>query len=356
MGLVLVMNAGSTSVKMRLVDEDGAATTIDSPDDAPADVEAVGHRIVHGGERFRAPALLDDATLDELDDLSALAPLHNGPALRLAREARRRFANVPHVAAFDTALHATIPEEASTYAVPRAWREDWGIRRYGFHGLSVQWAAERAAVMLGERPGRLVVCHLGGGASATAVREGRSVDTTMGFSPLEGLVMATRAGSLDPDVPVHLVLRRGLAPDEVEHALNEESGLLALAGKEGMREVEAAAEEGDARATLALDVHDHRLAAGVAAMAASLGGLDALVFTGGAGEKSARLRAAASRRLAFLGVAVDAGLNDAAEPDADVSPPDAAVRTLVLRAREEIVIARAVRRVLAEGRPGRGGS
>ncbi len=354
MGLVLVMNAGSTSVKLRLVDEDGAATAIDSADDAPGGVEAVGHRIVHGGERFHAPALLDDATLDELDDLSALAPLHNGPALELAREARRRFADVPHVAAFDTAFHATIPEEASTYAVPRGWREDWGIRRYGFHGLSVQWAAERAAAMLGKPPARLVVCHLGGGASATAVRDGRSVDTTMGFSPLEGLVMATRAGSLDPDVPVHLVLRRGLAADEVERALNEESGLLALAGKGGMREVETAAEGGDARAALALDVHDHRLAAAVAAMAASLGGLDALVFTGGAGEKSARLRAAAAARLAFLGVAVDAGLNHGAEPDAEVSPPDAAVRTLVVRAREEVVIARAVRRVLAEGPLGRG--
>jgi acetate kinase len=354
MGLVLVMNAGSTSVKLRLVDEEGGATPIDSPDDAPAGVEAVGHRIVHGGERFREPVLLDDSVLDELEELSALAPLHNAPALRLAREARRRLPGVPHVAAFDTAFHAGIPAEASTYAVPLAWREDWHVRRYGFHGLSVEWAAERSAAMLGAIPARAVVCHLGGGASATAVRDGRSVDTTMGFSPLEGLVMATRAGSLDPDIPVHLVLRRGVAPEAVERALNEESGLLALAGRAGMRGVEAAAAAGDERAALALAVHDHRLAGAVAAMAASLGGLDALVFTGGAGEGSPRLRAAAARRLAFLGVAVDAARNGAAEPDADVSADGAAVRTLVVRAREELVIARAVRRVLATRPPDTG--
>ena len=346
MRAVLVVNAGSTSVKLSLVGDDGDATSLASLDDAPGDLEAVGHRVVHGGARFSAPALLDDATMDALEGLEALAPLHNGPALRIAREARRRLPSVPHVAVFDTAFHATIPEEATTYAVPRPWR-DGGIRRYGFHGLSVEWSTERAAAMLGSPPERLVVCHIGGGASATAVRDGRSVDTTMGFSPLEGLVMATRAGSLDPDIPLHLILRRGTAPEVVERALNEESGLLALSGTGDMREVEAAAAAGDGDAARALAVHDHRLAGAVAAMVAALGGIDALVFTGGAGEGSARLRAEAAARLAFLGVAVDPGRNTSAEPDADVSSPGAAVRTLVVRAREEVVIARAARRVLA---------
>jgi acetate kinase len=351
MGAVLAVNAGSTSVKLRLVGEDGRASAVGSIDEAPGDLDAVGHRIVHGGERFREPALLDDAAMEALAGLSALAPLHNGPALRIAREARRRLPGVPHVAAFDTAFHATIPEEARTYAVPRAWR-DLGIRRYGFHGLSAEWVTERAAAMLGAPPSRLVVCHIGGGASATAVRDGRSVDTTMGFSPLEGLVMATRPGSLDPDVPLHLILRRGLAPEAVEHALNEESGLAALAGTGDMRAVEAAAAAGDPGAARALAVHDHRLAGAVTAMAAALGGLDALAFTGGAGEGSPRLRAEAARRLAFLGVGVDPSRNTSAAPDAEISAPGAGVRTLVVHAREEVVIARAARRVLATMSPG----
>jgi acetate kinase len=352
---VLVMNAGSTSVKLAVVGEDNEVAAIDDAGQAPAELAAVGHRIVHGGERFREPLVLDDAAVEALEGLSALAPLHNGPALGIVREARQRFPGIPHVAVFDTAFHATIPEEASTYAVPSAWRA-MGIRRYGFHGLSVEWSAERAAALLGAPPARLVVCHIGGGASATAVREGRSVDTTMGFSPLEGLVMATRAGSLDPDIPLHLILRRGHAAAEVEHVVNEEGGLLALAGTGDMRAVEAAAGDGDGDAARALAVHDHRLAGAVGALAASLGGLDALVFTGGAGEGSARLRGEAARRLAFLGVAVDPGRNTGVTPDAEISAPGAGVRTLVVRAREEVVIARAVRRRLgsppsSEGEP-----
>jgi len=353
MGPVLVMNAGSTSVKLHVVDEDDGVTPIESAAEAPRGLAAVGHRVVHGGERFREPAVLDDAAVEALEGLSALAPLHNGPALRIVREARKRFPAIPQVAVFDTAFHATIPEEASTYAVPRAWR-DMGIRRYGFHGLSVEWSTERAAALLGAPPTRLVVCHIGGGASATAVLDGRSADTTMGFSPLEGLVMATRAGSLDPDIPLHLILRRGLDPKAVECAINEEGGLLALAGTGDMREVEATADAGDAGAAGALAVHDHRLAGAVAAMAASLGGLDALVFTGGAGEGSARLRAEAAGRLAFLGVAVDPARNRGVKPDAEISAPGAPVRTLVVGAREEIVIARAVRRTLGNAPTTRG--
>jgi acetate kinase len=345
MGDVLVMNAGSTNVKLSMVDDNGGVAALDSAEEAPRGLEAVGHRIVHGGERFREPVLLDDDAMEALGGLSALAPLHNGPALRIAREARERFPGVPHVAVFDTAFHATIPEEASAYAIPRAWRR-MGIRRYGFHGLSVEWATERAAAMLGAPPARLVVCHIGGGASATAVLDGRSADTTMGFSPLEGLVMATRAGSLDPDIPLHLILRRGLAAEVVERACNEESGLLALAGTADMREVEGAASTGDGDAARALAVHDHRLAGAVAAMAAALGGLDALVFTGGVGERSARIRELACERLVHLGAAIDPARNASADGDGHVSAGDSRVAVLVVRSREDLEIARQARALL----------
>ena len=353
MGEVLVINAGSTGVKLRMVDGAEAARPLDSLDEAPGDLLAVGHRVVHGGERFTTPAPVDDALVRGIEELESLAPLHNAPALRLARQALARFPGVPQVAAFDTAFHATLPEEAAVYAVPRSWRRR-GVRRYGFHGLSVAWSLERATDLLGARPERLVVCHLGGGASVTAVRDGRSVDTSMGFSPLEGLVMATRSGSVDPQIPLHMVLHEGVAAPEAERGLTAEGGLLALAGTADMREVEAAAACGDADARLALAVHDHRLASCVAAMAASLGGVDAIVFTGGVGEGSARVRAEAARRLGFLGVGVDARRNAAAGPDADVSAEGSPVRTLVVRAREEVVIARAVRGVLADTSSGKG--
>jgi acetate kinase len=302
---------------------------------------------VHGGPRLTAAAPLDDRAAAALRDAAALAPLHDRPAIDAIETARRALPHVPHVLVPDTAFHTTIPPEASTYAIPARWREDWGIRRYGFHGLSARWAAERAAAMLRRDDLRLVVCHIGGGASVTAVAGGRSVDTTMGFGPLEGLVMATRSGTVDPDVPLHLVLRHGVPATEVERALNEDSGLRALSGTGDMRRVEAAAAGGDARAALALAVHDHRLAAAVAAMAAALGGIDALAFTGGVGEGSARTRAEAARRLAFLGVAVAPG-GDGDAGDRDVSEEGARVRTLVVASREDLVIARSVRAVLDE--------
>jgi acetate kinase len=287
----------------------------------------VVHRVVHGGARFREPIVIDDAVRAEIAALEALAPLHNAPALRAIEEAQRALPDVPHVAVFDTAFHATIPDEAATYAVPRRWR-DWGMRRYGFHGLSVQWATERV------RAERLVVCHLGGGSSVTAVRNGRSIDTTMGFTPLEGVPMTTRSGSLDPGAIVYLVRERGLDVDELEHALNLESGLKALAGGSGdMREIVAAG------GGLALDVFAYRVAAAVAAMSAALGGLDTLVFTAGIGERSPLVRARICDRLAFLGVELDAARNERAEPDCAISAGAVAVH--VVRAREELVAARA---------------
>jgi len=329
---ILVVNAGSTSLKLSAVDGDERSEAVESLEVVPDDVAAVGHRVVHGGARFREPALLDDEVTETIREVSSLAPLHNRPALEAIDEARRVLRSVPHVAVFDTAFHATIPPEAATYAIPARWREEWGIRRYGFHGLSVAWAADQV------RARRLVVCHLGGGCSVTAVLDGRSVDTTMGFSPLEGVPMATRSGSVDPGALVHLLRERGLSVDELDHALEHESGLVALGGTDDVRELEG---------TLALDVYVHRIASAVASVAASLGGLDALVFTAGVGERSAVVRKRVCDRVGFLGVELDEAANATAEPDADVAADGASVRIVVLAAREDVVVARAVRQLLA---------
>jgi acetate kinase len=286
---------------------------------------------VHGGERFREPVLVDDSVRAEIEELEALAPLHNAPALRGIDEATRTLPGVPQVAVFDTAFHATIPDEAATYALPRRWRQ-WGVRRFGFHGLSVESCAERV------RASRLVVCHLGGGSSITAVHDGRSIDTTMGFTPLDGVPMTTRSGSVDPGALLYALRVRGLGADELDRDLNLASGLLGLGGSADTRELDP---DG-----LAVAVFVHRLVAAVAAMAASLGGLDALVFTAGIGEGSALVRARVCGRLGFLGVALDPARNEAAEPDCEVGADGSRVRVHVLRAREEIVAARAARRLL----------
>jgi acetate kinase len=340
-GSILVVNAGSTSLKLRLVGDDESSGHVERLDDvAPAAVTAVGHRVVHGGARFRDPVVVDDEVTRAIGELTALAPLHNAPALAALAEARRLLPHVAHVAVFDTAFHATLPDEAATYAVPARWRE-WGVRRYGFHGLSVQWAAECVAV------DRLVVCHLGGGCSVTAVAAGRSVDTTMGFSPLEGVPMTTRSGTVDPGALLYLLREHGLAPDELDRALEHESGLAGLSGGSGdVRDLLAAEVAGDPAAALALAVYVHRIAGAVAAMATSLGGLDALVFTAGVGERSPAIRERFCGRLGFLGVELDPARNADAEPDADVAEVGSPVRVIVLVAREELVVARAVRGLL----------
>jgi len=300
-------------------------------DSLAQDVDVVAHRVVHGGSRFREPVVIDDTVRADIEKLESLAPLHNAPALRAIDEAQRALPDVPHVAVFDTAFHVTIPEVAATYAVPQQWR-DWGVRRYGFHGLSVQWCAEQVAAP------RLVVCHLGGGSSVTAVLYGHSVDTTMGFSPLEGVPMTTRSGSLDPGAVLYLLRERGLDADTLEHELNFEAGMKALAGGTGdMRDVE------EAGGGLPLDIFVYRVAAAVAAMASALGGLDALVFTAGIGENSALVRARVCERLAFLGIELDPAANAQAEPDCKISRGRVAVH--VIRAREELVAARAARAV-----------
>jgi acetate kinase len=355
---ILVVNAGSSSLKLRLLgpgdallaEADIASPRAEVDERALADwiagagiVDAVGHRIVHGGERFRDATRIDPGVVRELRALADLAPLHQPKSLAALDAVGRALPGTPAVACFDTAFHATLAPAATTYAVPAAWRERWGVRRYGFHGLSHAYASRRAAELTGAA--RIVTCHLGAGASLAAVRDGRSVDTTMGFTPLEGLVMATRSGSVDPGLLLWLLERESIGIGEMADALEHDSGLLALAGTADMREVLGRAPT-DSAARLALAVYVHRLRAGIAAMTAALGGLDALVFTGGVGERAPAIRTAAAGGLGFLGVAIDPAGNEAADGDADVSAPGAAVRTLVVSAREDLEIAGQVRAVL----------
>ncbi len=300
---VLVVNAGSTSLKLSVVEEDESSSSVAALEDPPAGLDAVGHRVVHGGPRLVDPVVVDDDVLAEIDALSSIAPLHNAPALEAIGEARAALPDLPHVAVFDTAFHATLPERAVTYALPATWRDRWGVRRYGFHGLAVAWAADQVPVP------RLVVCHLGGGCSVTAVRDGRSIDTTMGFTPLEGVPMATRSGSVDPGALVYLVRERNVELGELERSLEHDSGLAALGGLD---------------TPLGFEVFTYRVAQAAAAMAVALGGIDALAFSGGVGENRSDVRDAVADRLALLGN----------------------FRTVVVHAREDVMIARGVRGLL----------
>jgi acetate kinase len=346
-GPLLVVNAGSTSLKLHLVADDGGSTPVASFTEVRDGVEAVAHRVVHGGARFRSAVVIDAEVRKQIGELVALAPLHNAPALEALGEAQRELPDVPHVAVFDTSFHRTIPREASVYALPVRWREEWGVRRYGFHGLSVEWCAERVPQLLGRSVQRLVVCHLGGGSSITAVRDGRSVDTTMGFSPLEGVPMTTRSGSVDPGALVYVLRQHGLDPSSLDQTLNFDSGLAGLAGGSGeMLDVEDRARSADSDAQLALEVFVHRVAGAVAAMAVAAGGVDVLAFTAGIGEGSATVRAETCARLTFLGVELDLQRNEMAEPDCDVAADGSPVRIVVVRAREELVAARAARALL----------
>jgi acetate kinase len=339
---VLVVNAGSTSLKLSVVADDESTQPVESLAQA-AGVTAVGHRIVHGGEHFR-PTVIDDALFGELETLVELAPLHNAPAVAAVAEARRLLPDATHFAVFDTAFHRTLPEVASTYLLPERFRAR-GIHRYGFHGLSVAWSSAQVDVP------RLVVCHLGGGGSVTAVQDGRSVDTSMGFTPLEGVPMATRAGSVDPGALLYL-LRHGVALEELDHALEHESGLLGLAGSS---DVAALEQDLSPQAVLALGIYCYRIAQTVAGMVVALGGLDALVFTAGVGEHSAHVRSVVCRQLAFLGLDLDAAANLAAAGNADVGSNSSRVAIRVVTAREDIMIARGVRSALGASAPRQSG-
>jgi acetate kinase len=363
---VLVLNTGSSSLKWVVLD--ARDRTLVSHGDASwegteggrherellaalqgvgDDVDAVGHRVVHGGARFRSGVLIDADVRAEIEALVDLAPLHNPAALAGIDAVARRFPSLPQVAAFDTAFHATLPAAAASYALPADWVERWALRRYGFHGLSVQYAVGRAPEVLGRPPARLIVCHLGAGCSVTAVLDGRSVDTSMGFTPLEGLAMARRSGSVDPGLLLHL-LAHGVSVGEVEHGLNERSGLLGLSGVSAdMRAVLAAEGAGDQRAALAIAVFVHRLVVTVAGMLPTLGGLDALVFTGGIGEHSPVVRERACRALGFLGLKLDPTANTSLSgADADVAAADSRVRVPVIAAREDLAVLEEVNRVL----------
>jgi acetate kinase len=358
---VLVVNAGSSTLKLSVVGSDGetdgrelAASGLTVDDEALAGqlaalppFAAAGHRIVHGGSRFHGPARVDAEVVAALHSLVPLAPLHQPKALAALEAVLRLRPDVPSVACFDTAFHATLPAAAATYALPREWRERFALRRYGFHGLAHAHVAGRVAELVGRADLRVVSCHLGAGASLAAIRAGRSVDTTMGFTPLEGLVMATRSGSVDPGLLVWLVTDGGVAPTELADALEHRSGLTGLAGTADMRAVLAGAGAREPAATLAFDVFVHRLRREIAAMAAALDGLDVLTFTGGIGERAPAVRAAAAEGLGFLGVALDAGANERARPDAEIGAAEAAVRTFVLAAREDLEIAHQVRATLA---------
>jgi acetate kinase len=370
---VFVVNCGSSSLKYRLIDVDagtalasGLADRIGRPDATlthgestlrrplrdhaealaavlevcgPLEgVVAFAHRVVHGGQRFTQPVLIDDDVLAQIRALAELAPLHNPVAATGIDVARRAFPDVPHVAVFDTAFHHTLPPHAYTYAVPR----EWGVRRYGFHGISNAYVSRAAARLLGRDPAETntIVLHLGNGASATAIAGGRSVDTSMGLTPLEGLVMGTRAGDVDPAIVMHLHRAAGLAVEEIDARLNTASGMLALAGDGDMREVHRRIAAGDEAAALALEVYCHRLRKYVGAYLAVLGGAHAIVFTAGVGEHDPIVRARSLAGLERLGIAVDGARNEERSTQARaISPPGAPAAVLVVPTDEELEMA-----------------
>jgi acetate kinase len=367
---VFVLNVGSSSIKYRLLDVDDGTVFADGiverigvagsgvPDHATAMVtvlaeldghriDAVGHRVVHGGTRFVGATLIDDAVEREIEALSDLAPLHNPPGLAGIRAARRVLPELAHVAVFDTAFHATISPAARDYAIDAEVAAKTRIRRFGFHGTSIGYVSRIAAELLG-RTGdpelKLVVLHLGNGASAGAVLGGRSLDTSMGMTPLEGLVMGTRSGDIDPAIPLYLAREHGYTIDQLDELLNKRSGLLGLAGRSDMRELVNAANSGDERATHALDIYVHRLRRYIGGYAAELGGIDAVVFTAGVGENSSYVRRRAIAGLEFLGLSVDPELNAASSREARfISPEGAPASVLVVPTNEELEIARETR-------------
>jgi acetate kinase len=362
---VLTVNTGSSSVKLRVLDaDDTPLATVDTvPDDVgPAvtallgdqPVDAVGHRVVHGGPHHVDPEVVDDPLLADLRELVPLSRLHQPVAVAAIEAVRAVRPDLPAVACFDTAFHAGLPESARTYALPQAWRDRFGLRRYGFHGLSYAGASRRAAELLERDDARLVVAHLGSGASLAAIHGSEPVDTTMGWTPLEGIVMATRSGSVDPGLLLWLVGQGHLSADEVLDGIDREGGLLALAGTKDMREVLELVAAGDPPAVLALEVYLHRLVAGLAAMTAALGGIDALVFTGGIGERSAELRRRAVAGLAFLGIDVDGGANERLGHldggGTEITGAGSRARVLVIAAREDVEIAHGARAALGGGR------
>ncbi len=318
----------------------------------PAEIDAVGHRVVHGGPNYREPALITPEVKSAIAQFAFIAPLHNRAELAGMDLVQERLGAVPQIAVFDTAFHSRMPEAAYVYPGPYDWVAQ-GIRRYGFHGINHQYCAERAAQILQRDLAslKIVTCHLGNGCSLAAVRDARSVDTTMGFTPLEGLMMGTRSGSVDPGILTYLASLHGVSGQHMDEMLNTQSGLLGISGlSSDMRQIEEAMAQGHARAKLAFDIFVHRLQAGIGAMVAALGGIDALVFTAGIGEHSSAVRAAACANRGYLGLKLDDKMNAHPAPDADISAPDSRARVLVIRAQEDWAIARYCQRLISSKR------
>jgi acetate kinase len=312
----------------------------------PEDLRAVGHRVVHGGDRYTSAVRITSEVKRAIEELTELAPLHNPASLEGINAVEQVLPGIPQVAAFDTAFHATLSEAARTYALPRKWTREWGIRRYGFHGLSHSYCSTEAARKLGRRGLRLVIAHLGNGASVSAVHDGVCVDTSMGFTPLEGLVMATRSGTVDPGILIYLLRQKRLSVEELDNALNHESGLLGISGTSSdLRQLLSELPHNpDAR--LAVDVYVRRIVQTIGAMVAILGGIDALVFTAGVGERAARIRKWVCEKLKYLGLELDSAANEHCHPDADIATPASAARILVIATREDLAIMRETRRLV----------
>lgn len=372
---VLALNCGSSSVKSALIDaatgqrlheihvdkidwghaqlqgiQEAVAHVLSEYQRVASPPEAVAHRVVHGGEKFHVATWLDETVLDELDRLSELAPLHNPPAVAAIRQARQLLPDVPHVAVFDTAFHATLPEHAREYALADDVRKRFGIRRFGFHGINHAHVASSVASYLHSEP-RLICCHLGNGASVTAIEAGRSVDTSMGMTPLEGLVMGTRAGDVDPGVLLQLFRSGELGIEQLDALLNKRSGLKGLTGSNDMRDIEKRASAGEEDCQRAITLYAYRIRKYIGAYAAAMGGVDVIAFTGGVGENSSLIRARSLERLEFLGITLDESRNRSAKLSADqpialISQDSGRVRVLVVRANEELAMAREAAHVI----------
>ncbi len=357
---VLVLNRGSSSVKCCLYDLSGLSCKSVNPiwEDkiewknvwdkgsiqkelksrlAGKKIDCIGHRIVHGGKKYQTSVLIDGDVKNEIRRLSDLAPLHNLADLEGIEILEQLFPKIPQVAVFDTAFHRTIPLSASVYPGPYEWVEE-GIQRYGFHGISFQYCTRRAGSLLGKIPSKMVICHLGSGASLCAVKDGKSIDTTMGFTPLEGLMMDTRSGTVDPGILLYLLKKK--TPEQLSKELYENSGLLGLSGvSSDMRDVLEKAKGGNKQASLAIDVYIHRLVSCIGSMVATLGGIDVLIFTAGIGENSSLIRERVCSNLSFLGVFLSKTPNSTAE-DGELSPADAKVKILLIHTQEGFEIAR----------------
>lgn len=390
---ILVMNAGSSSLKFALFDpanesvlasgqaswrNAGDASLSFSGENMPAQkkpihidgygaatagilealhahlpgIEAIGHRVVHGGSTFRESVGIGPEVMDAIRGLCDIAPLHNPPAIETITATGRLLPNIPQIAVFDTSFFASLPPEAHVYPLPYEWYRDWGIRRFGFHGISHAWCSSRVAELLprGQAPSplRLISCHLGNGCSLAAVKDGSAIATTMGFTPLDGIMMGTRPGSLDPGILTYVLQKKGVTPEGLNHILNHESGLLGVSGiSSDFREIEAAAVRGEGRAKLAFDIYASRIKSAIGALTVTLGGLDVLVFTAGVGEHSSALRATVCSGLECLGVNISPEANASCQPDTDIATLASHVRVIVLRTQEELMIARETKRVLS---------